>query len=706
MEHNGNERPVDSIDWNGEKLEIQLALELPFWMLVPDNRYQVELDGLTISIETVAQGISVQSDTLQSRTHARCRFFGRIPGEGSRGPFSAFDLVQGANFRWTRTQCWITTSAVKDAFAALDDELPRSAMARQYFATLAMGHIPFINKLINAYRCAAGDPFAEEITEFDVPLWFLVVPTVLRPIYLFPALCRDEYPTLHTQMGKEDEEPYFATSPEDLIRAFSFASVPGEVELRDAWSRCYRGRFGEAIRSAVTAIEVLLETKLQEILTAKGLSPEEVEERLKKTKNRFPTRLDDYCRESGRAIPGPTLHYIPYLNGLRLREQFEITRELRHDVVHRGKRLDPSLRNPMRRALETTTWLFDWLANDKPNGNRQTANYTYFEAQRGMTTLRWEISQDGVQVKPLFTDEVVDVDEEPSCLSEMPEARIVRSIDFGDIPDAVFHATLNRFPDIEHFVLMALAKLGFEKVDDVFQDPEGSGVTPRWHAVLQETEVSVFLFESEESITAEDFRIYSEAMKAASAEQFLLVVVHDQKAVEWTTRSTEGSDSDISGSASKAGIGVVRSHDLARFASAAWSNKWAGADISEELLKPGWGRLPPINVKEVGKVRRYFPQRNVISIELNGQIDVSIDDLLWVRLRNELRQFPIRSMQQEHNPVTTARNGCIGVEVELPRNDVVAEGDVFLDMRAKAPPTDISGASAVQQFLGGFRGGY
>jgi hypothetical protein len=231
-------------------------------------------------------------------------------------------------------------------------------------------------------------------------------------------------------------------------------------------------------------------------------------------------------------------------------------------------------------------------------------------------------------------------------------------------------------------------------------------VLPRWHAVLKKTEVSVFLFESVESLTTEDFRIYCEAMKACSAGRFSLVVVHDRKDVEWTTRSTEGADAGISASASKAGIGVIRSHDLARFATAVRSNEWAETDIAQELLRPGWGRLPPVNAKEVGQVRRYFPQRNVISIQLNGQIDVSIGDLLWVRLRNELRQFPIRSMQQERDSITTARNGCIGVEVELPRNDVVAEGDVFLDMRAKAPPTDISGASAVQQLLGGFRVGY
>ncbi len=639
MEHRRT-RPVDSIDWNGERFAIQLALELPFWMLVPDNRYQIEVDGLAISIETVAQGISVQSDTMQSRTHARCRYFGRIPSEGARGPFSAIELIQGANFRWTRTQCWITTTAVKDAFAALEDDLPRCAMAQQYFANLAMGHIPFLNKLINAYRCATGDPFAEEVTEFDVPLWFLVAKDVLKPIYLFTALCEDRYPTLHLEFGKDDNEPYFATSPEDLIRALSVASVPGEVELRDAWSRCYRGRFGEAIRSAVTAVEVLLEAKLEEVLIAKGLAPEEVNERLRKTQSRFQSRLDDYCRESGRAVPGPTLHYLPYLNGLRLRKQFEITRELRHDVVHRGKRLDPSLRNPMRRALETTTWLFNWLADNTPDSNRELANYTYFEAQRGMHSLRWEITRDGIEVKPLFTAEVFNVDKAPSCLFEMPEAKILSSIDVGDIPDAVFHATLNRFPDIEHFVVMALAKLQFEPADDVFQDPEVSEVLPRWHAVLNNTDVSVFLYESTQFLTTEEFRVYREAITIRSAGKFPLVVVHDRKDVEWTTRSTEGVDAMINTSASTAGIGIVRSHDLARFASAAWLNKWAESEIAQELLRPGWGRLPPVHTKEVGQVRRYFPQRNVISIQLNGQADVSIGDMLWVRLRNEWRKLP------------------------------------------------------------------
>ncbi len=63
-------------------------------------------------------------------------------------------------------------------------------------------------------------------------------------------------------------------------------------------------------------------------------------------------------------------------------------------------------------------------------------------------------------------------------------------------------------------------------------------------------------------------------------------------------------------------------------------------------------------------------------------------------------------MQQDRVSISTAREGCIGIEVELPKNEVVAEGDVFLDMKAKAPTTDKPNASALQQLLGGFKGGY
>lgn len=695
--------PTDLIDWDGKLVEVKLALELPFWVLVEDHRFEVEINGLTLRLETVADGIDVQSGTLHSRTHARSRFFGRVPEPQDRGIHSPIDLIQGANFRWTRTQCWISTSALSDALAALDSEPPRSRIAREYFVSLAMGHIPFVNKLLNAYRRVTGDPFAQEITEYDVPLWFLVSDECLCPLHLVPALGEDRFPSIRRE---NSDAPYHAGSPDEIKSALSRQPVPGEAELRDAWSLCYRGRFGDSIRSAVTAIEVLLEARLESVLQSNGLSAEEAAERLAATKNRFASRLDDYCRHSGRAVPGPTLHYIPYLNGLRLRKEFEMTRDLRHDIVHRGKRLDLSLRRPMRRALETTTWLFDWLSDEEPIGDRQIANYTYCEGLRGVQRMECEIDDRGVHVRPLVVQSPVDFDDNATCLAEMSEARIVNSIEVDDLPDAVFHATLNRFPDLEHFVLMAMAKLGFNEVEDVFQDPEASSIAPRWRAKHDSMPIAVFLFETGSGFSESDFQQLGQDILSESQQHLPVLVVHDRSGVAWTSRSTEAIDPIIASEAVSRGIRIARSHDLARFASACKTNGWSMEEIAAELFAVGWSRLPPPNTRIVGTVRRYFPRQKVMSINLDGSSAVSVGDTLWVRVRDALLPFPVHSMQQNKQVVSTAQTGCIGVEAEFVANLVVLEGEVFLDLRQQTQSDPTLEASALQELLGGFKGGY
>jgi hypothetical protein len=700
--------PHQQIDWDSQRVEVKLAVELPFWVLVEDHRYDVEINGLTLELETVSDGIDVQRGTLHSRTHRRCSFFGRIPDENERGIHNTIDLIQGANFRRTRTQCWITTSVLGDPLSALEEDSPRSRIAMEYFVSVAMAHIPFVNKLVNAYRRVAGDPFSGEITEHDVPVWFLVSDGDLCPLHLVPALGQDHYPVLSSEVGREPD-PYRAASPDEINLALSRQPVPGEVELRDAWSLCYRGRFADSIRSAVTAIEVLLEARLESVLKTKGLNDADVADQLATTRNRFALRLDDYCRQSGRAVPGPTLHYLPYLNGLSLRREFEITRDLRHDIVHRGRRLDLSLRRPMRRALETTTWLFDWLSDDEPIGDRQIANYAYCESLRGSPRMRWEIDSNGVHVTPLFNpspDDGDQLDAAPTCLAELPEARIIDSIEVDEIPDGIFHATLNQFPDLEHFVLMAMAKLGFSDVEDIFQDPEVTHRLPRWRAQHGAQPVSVFLFDSGDEFSDSNLQELSPDIASHSQQSFPLLVVHDRNGIPWTNRSTESVDSKTAAEAVSRGIRIVRSHDLARFASASIANSWSDSEVAAELLSPGWSRMDPPNTKIVGTVRRYFPKLNCISINLNGTGTVGISDRLWVRLRNALTPFQVQSIQQNKLSVRKAQTGCIGVEVELTPNLVVSDSDVFLDMNVEVAPSAGQQTSALRELLGGFRGGY
>ena len=126
--------------------------------------------------------------------------------------------------------------------------------------------------------------------------------------------------------------------------------MPGEVELLDGWSLYYRGRHADSIMSFVTAIEVLLEARLREVLRILGASPEDVERRLLETRNKFMKRLDQYCYLTQSRVPGPYLHVLPTLNGVRLAWELEQTRDLRHEIVHTGRRLDRNLVRPMKRV--------------------------------------------------------------------------------------------------------------------------------------------------------------------------------------------------------------------------------------------------------------------------------------------------------------------------------------------------------------------
>jgi len=703
------------LDWNSDPQKIELALELPFWILATDHKYNVTVNEHTLTIETVNAGISVQGGNEHTRANHYQRFFGRIPlVENDHPRYKVIDVLRGSNFRHTKTQLWITTAAASDAVAALNEGGVRERIAGEYFSALAKAHLPFVNQLINGYRAATYDPFATEITEFDVPAWFLVVDGSLTPIYLMYSLCRDEFPITRV-FETSEASPVFLESPDVLNAAMRHPLVPGEAELLDAWSLCYRGRFSECIRSAVTAVEVLLEDKLSRSLNDLSLSQTDVDERLACTRNRFALRLDDYCRTSGRCVPGPTLHSIPYLNGIRLRDQFEQTRQLRHDVVHRGERLDPTLKNPIRRAVETTTWLFDWLANEAKVGLRQSKYYSLFEAWRGPARMRWEVSSNGVAVQPVVDNAQIDdllngdESEPPLCLADLPGARIIESSDEADIPDAIFQATLNRFPDLEHFVLMAIAKLQFTSAHDVFQDPDKDLIPERWRIEGDHGPIFVFLHQLVKGFELADYKDLFKRIEARRAEgscEFSAVaIVHELKDLDWTLHSSKPIPAEIDQKAQTDGIAIIRTDDLARFASGARKFDWLDSDIQLQFTSPGWSRMLPPNCVSAGVVKKLFPEIQVLSAELNGQHTASPGCLMYLRLRDRFVRFKVESIQENRAEIATATVGRIGLRIgddlKLIRSEVPDDAELFIQTGGDSTESNTSKPSRLQEMLRG-----
>jgi hypothetical protein len=184
-------------------------------------------------------------------------------------------------------------------------------------------------------------------------------------ISLVPYADLDSFPQ-QISTARNSHEPIHLSTGAEVQAALISGELPGDDELLDAWALYYRGRFGDAIRSLVTSIEVVLEANFKAALIAKGLTTEQVNIRLEKSFNNFEVRLSEYLNFTHQRMPGPLLSILPWINGIRLKWELDATRHLRHQIVHAGLRLDGSLRGPLMRAMETTSWLFNWFRKDSP----------------------------------------------------------------------------------------------------------------------------------------------------------------------------------------------------------------------------------------------------------------------------------------------------------------------------------------------------
>jgi len=169
----------------------------------------------------------------------------------------------------------------------------------------------------------------------------------------------------------------------------------------------------------------------------------------------------------------------------------------------------------------------------------------------------------------------------------------------------------------------------------------------------------------------------------------------------------EAVDGKLAAAASRAGVGIIRAHDLARFASATARYGIGQENVEKVLLSPGWSRLEIPGAVFVGSVRRYFPKPKCLSISLNGTIKVEVGHTLWVRLRDRYERFEVTSMQQDKVAIDAAKAGDVGVIVDLKRNEVAEGAEVFLDTsRSASDNCKVRTHSLLQELLGGFKSGY
>lgn len=665
--------------WQGNRVPVQLIVELPFWLLMPDGDIYVAYDRAKVAATVRGNYMDVSVGPMSLTSRNNVVLLG--PGDELWGRHLPESIVpsQMPVYRPMKTTVTFKSEAIAGCFEAWrnrysvapDDRagIRRVNRAMQYLETLATAHIPLLNKLITSYRSVSLDPYAFEVSAWDVPVWYAQHDETLVRIGLMPYWGDDTYPTVN---DGRSVSPFVATTIEAVQSQANANVAPGKLELLDAMSLMYRGRFGDAVRSAVTAIEVALEAQLANLLKRTGLSETEIDERLAATRGSFFDRLAEFEQLSQKRLPGPLLHVVPYINGIRLRSELDWVRTLRHKVVHEGVRIEVLQRGPMLRAIETMTWLFAWLSWEDEHGPEDNRNYVFFDFVRGRTVYPFGYSDTGVSVFPLPTHdhgETIVTDEEL-------------------IFEQYLATTDPPVGDAELLVRMSFEYLGLACEDgppDAIVEPK---LRERFRIRDKSHKAIVFCLECDELIDAAACGAIAARVqdhrRVNGSDWGVLVVVHHQRCLPRKLRAIEEAIPDDTRRVLDAcGATTITALDLQLLVRGCRDLSWPVESVSGLLFSPGRQGIAPPMYRRSGTYSRFFPKHSAISVELNTGATLKLGDVIGVRLESRYHEESISSLQMNGVSVTASNGPCkVGIATQLTKGDLQPGQSVFVRMTA------------------------
>jgi hypothetical protein len=667
----------DRVFWEGAIVPAKCFVELPFWLMTADARFTLTYRGC----EAVLCTHSDYSEVVSGATFLDSRRNLIHFGTSSRiGGAEAVQKERCPVSRPQKTVVEIDILALAAAFSEFAGVETRSVnRANQYFTSLAVAHLPFINLLIAAYRSASRDPFAFAISEWDVPVWWFSLGEQLVRTDVMPYWNSDSYPVIG-EFDTRAKIPYVAASTNDVRTAITHPFSPGRIELLDALSLMYRGRYEDAVRSAVTAIEIVVEEKLASCLRKLGLNEFEVEQRLEASRDNFHRRIDDYEETSRRRLPGPIVSRFPHLNGLRLKQELESVRTLRHKIVHQGTRIDS--RGQALRAVETMTWLYDWFTEDEevPMANRR--NYEVYSVMRGFTTFPWEYTSDGVSVCN-------------NAPSKMPEGDEVRSAD--EITGQVF-ASLVEPPtcDLELFVRMAFASLD-ASLEDAPTELKGDSLRRERYRMVRGGIKHLIFCLSLDGVPSLGLLEEVAATCSATAQEdsepcrAIAVVHHEQQLPAIRRKLQESISSEVVAAAQSQGIAIVTSIDLRKLIFGIADGLWTKETALRLLAVPGRPTIVPPGFRKVGTVRKFYDRTRVVSVQLDDGARIRVGEAISFETAYPVVHEPITSMQINRCSVGEAIGpATIGVLTSLPRKAFAVGQIVYASDSSNAEVTTAS----------------
>ena len=372
------------LDWEAPCIPVDLRVELPFWIMVPDCSQDVEVHGHTFDVEIRDSYIEKYIGAV-SDSRLNCVYIG--PPEPAHPNLELEDFIKEGRVpvidRKCKTVLIIHSACNKAVLAAFKQEDKHSGSAHLYLKSFCAAHIEVINCLIQRYRLSAYDYFAYEVSPWDVPIWFVGWAKDAITVVLQDYRAWDTKPTMFDSIAATKGEPYELIDAAELQSAMSIKPSAGEYELLDALNFMERGDYSGAVRRITTAIEAQLESVLRhELLKIHPVA--DVEKKLKASENDFPGRLRQYQKLSGRELP--------------LEKELEATRILRHSIVHDAYRIPFSQSAQTQRTIDTGRWIFNWLENQPTRMDAREKEIAKRSLGRYFTLFTAEITPAGVIV--------------------------------------------------------------------------------------------------------------------------------------------------------------------------------------------------------------------------------------------------------------------------------------------------------------------
>ena len=661
--------PGSSLDWSSPRIGVQLYVELPFWLMMPEGQFEVAHGETKLKIDVVHGCEEIQLTTTHLKNRSSTVFIVRpneLPPPAAQRRIDS--SKNGCSARIHRTTLVIETFALRSALEGVIHEKPISRNhAAMYFTALGAGHLPLVNALITAYRRASYDPFVQEVTGATVPIWFLRFKDHFLRVSVYPYADLEYRCTLRTKEGKS--VPVDLSTIEEVSQFLKQVETPGETILLDAWNYFYAGRYSDSIRALVSAIEVLLEAKYTDALRDSGKSPEQIQSVMTFTTTKFFTRLNNYLELTKRTLPGPLLSWDPFVTGVRLRSELIQTRELRHKIVHEGHRMSAFAHSSMLRAAETMTWLFDWIDDNEINGIKRFKQYSIKGMLKGRIMFDVEYAIEGVKViewhdiPPNKTDEFM--------ADDILWGKHCRAL-HGDAKD------------LELFVKMSLAVILADNADimEVFMSRNGtsivdheilnplSGTTPeRFHCNLDNLRLAVFLVELEGKIAITDLDGVVSRMSKLHSEypdnkiHGVCVVNQQQQRAPDARQICLKLDDNLTDLLGASGLSLVFSTDLARYIKATRVHKWPLTPLRDGMKGVTLITCWPPNCTCVGEVIRLFPKIGVLGVEFDTDTPVGKGDRLFVHAAGGFESMTVESIRQEEKDLQSVKTGQAGLKV-------------------------------------------